>query len=148
MATIVLGWSGTWSQINEATRDDSDFIASHTLPLEETTVALFEAGLTSLTDPTTGLGHIMRYTFIKSDAGGRTLDLQVRLLEGSTARATRTHTNIPSEWTQRDATLTVAEADSITDYTDLRMEFQFTVSGTGGSRSGGVSWAELEVPSP
>jgi len=148
MATVVFGWAGTWSQINEATRDDSDFIASHILPLEETTTALFEAGLTSLTDPTTGLGHVMRYTYIKSDSGGRTLDFQVRLLEGSTARATRTHTNISSTWTQADSTLTVAEADSITDYTDLRMEFKFTVSGTGGSRSGGVSWAEFEAPTP
>lgn len=147
MATVVVGWSNTYTAINETTRDDSDFIQSHILPLEETTVTLFEAGLSDLTDPTTGLGHIMRYAYKKDLAGGRTLELQVRLLDGSTARATRTHTDIGSSWVQADETLTVAEADAISSYTNLRIEFQFTVSGSGNGRKGRISWFELEAPS-
>jgi hypothetical protein len=148
MATILIGWTGTWTSINESTRDDSDFIRSHILPLEETLVATFEAGLSDLTDPTTGIGHVMRYAYKKSATSGRTIALQVELLEGATARATRTHSNISANWTQADETLTIAEADAITDYTDLRMKFTFTASGTGTARSGMISWAELEAPAP
>lgn len=34
-----------------------------------------------------------------------------------------THTNIPNSWTQQDQTLTAPQADSITDYSDLRLRF-------------------------
>ena len=34
-----------------------------------------------------------------------------------------THTNIPNTWTQQNQTLSGAEADSITDYSDLRLRF-------------------------
>jgi len=148
MATVVVGWGGTWSDINEVTRDDSDFIISHILPLEETTIATFEAGLTTLTDPVASLGHVLNYAYKKNASAGRTLDLQVELIENVTTRATRTHTDISANWRERNETLTATEADSITDYADLRMKFTFTVSGTGTARSGLVSWANLEAPVP
>lgn len=145
---ITVGWSGRWSDIDEATRDDSDWMFCQLLPQEGVTASLYQCGLSDVTDPTTGLGHVMRYVYRKDSTVGRTITLRVRLLQGTTAKATRTHSDIGSVWVQADETLTVAEADAISDYTDLRMEFRFTVSGTGLARSGGISWAELEVPTP
>jgi len=143
---ITVAWSGIWSDIDEVTRDDSDFMFCQLIPQEGISVSRYQCSLTDISDPSTGLGHVMRYTYRKHNSGGRTMALQVRLLQGTTARATRTHLNISSLWVQADEVLTVAEADSISDYTDLRFEFQFTATGTGFSRSGGISWAELEIP--
>lgn len=148
MATVVIGWQGTWTEINEVTRDDSDFIRSHILPLEETLVATFVAGLTTVTDPVSAVGHVLHYTYKKNASAGRALELKVELLETTTVRATRTHSDISSNWVQADSTLTAAEANSITDYSVLRVRFTFTESGTGTGRSGFVSWFNLELPIP
>ena len=145
MTTFTIGWVGKFTDINEVTPDDSDFIRSYALPQSDgTTTALFEVGLDDLTDPTTGVGHIMRYRYKKQFTGGSTIALRVRLLDGTISRASRTHSNISSNWTQAESVLTVTEANAISDYTDLRLDFLFTATGTGNSRAGMISWAEFE----
>jgi len=140
---IIVGWKGTFSNINETTPDDSDFVGSHAIPMEGTTTATAEYGLDDLTDPTSSVGHVMRYRYKKDFSGGVTIALRVRLMDGSTARATRTHSNIAASWKQRESVLTAAEANAISDYTDLRLEFRFIATGTGSTRKGRISWTEF-----
>lgn len=142
--SIIVGWKGSFKNINETTPDDSDFVSSHAVPMEGTTTATAQYGLGSLTDPTSSVGHVMRYRYKKSFSGGVTIAIRVRLLEGSTQRATRTHFNIGASWKQRESVLTAAEANAISDYTDLRLEFRFSAGGTGSTRKGRISWAEFE----
>jgi hypothetical protein len=73
-----------------------------------------------------------------------TADLTVTLYQGATPKASKVITGITvSAFTDDEFVLTGGEADSITDYNDLRIGFK--ASGTGGGRVD-VSWAELEVP--
>jgi hypothetical protein len=73
-----------------------------------------------------------------------TADLTVTLYQGVTAKASKVITGITvSAFTDDSFTLTGGEADSITDYNDLRLGFK--ASGTGGGRVD-VSWTEMEMP--
>jgi hypothetical protein len=73
-----------------------------------------------------------------------TADLTVTLYQGATAKASKVITGITvSAFTDDSFTLTGGEADSITDYNDLRLGFK--ASGTGGGRVD-VSWTEMEMP--
>lgn len=150
MSIITVGWSGTWTSIDEATRNDSDFIESHTIPLESTTgevvIATFEAGLSNISDPASSIEHILNHTYKKNLADGKTIDLTVELIENVTTRATRSYTNIGSAWVEANETLTATEIDSLSDYNDLRIKWTFTASGTGAARKGRVSWANLQAP--
>ncbi len=54
---------------------------------------------------------------------------------------------ITTSWQQFTYVLSVPEADSITDYNDLRFRFEPTTSGGGAGSRLIVSWAQLELPS-
>ncbi|MGH6718760.1 MAG: hypothetical protein ACREER_05530 [Alphaproteobacteria bacterium] len=140
-------WTATplWSKIDEATADDADLITSS----NNSTSDICELGTSNVTDPAVSTGHIVRYRYKKSAAGGHTVNLRTRLLQGATQIASWTHNNISETFADATQTLSGAEADSITDYTNLRLEFQRSgdTGGAGGTRrSAIVSWAELEVP--
>jgi hypothetical protein len=70
-------------------------------------------------------------------------DLTVKLMQGTTVIASWTHLNVTGTWTQQNQTLTSAQANAITDYTDLRLQF---IATTGVMMTGMVSWAEMEIP--
>jgi hypothetical protein len=73
-----------------------------------------------------------------------TADLTVTLYQGGTAKASKVITGITSSsFIDDEFVLTGGEADSITDYNDLRIGFKATA--TGGGRVD-VSWAEVETP--
>ena len=68
-------------------------------------------------------------------------------MEGAVERASWVEQpNPPSVWATVEKTLSSGQADSITDYTDLRL--RFTANKTGGARTTSieVSWAEFECP--
>lgn len=142
----VASWTVTplWDKIDEATASDADFIAG-----DNNTNDACEVGLTNVTDPTSSTGHVVRYRYSKSAAGGNARDITVSLYQGTTLIAELLHSGITEVWTAGTFTLSGAQADAITDYTDLRI--RFTASGTtggpgGNRRSVRASWAELEVP--
>ena len=111
-----------FDQIDEAVIDDADYIRTVLAPTNDVYVSKF----TTLEDPVSSTGHVVRYRYGKSAAGGAQIDLTVQLRQGYTNEGSPgtlikewTHTNVSETLTTAAQTLSGAEADSITDYTDL-----------------------------
>jgi hypothetical protein len=99
--------------IGETVRDDATYIAASVVG------ALCEVDLSDLGDPNVSTGHLPTLVLSAPGGGGIT----VRLRQGTTTIATWTYHpgTTPTEYTP---TLSGAEADSITDYTALRLQFE------------------------
>lgn len=111
------------------------------------TSSTYTTALGAGAEPYTRQFHDLLVTYSKSASGGETVDLIVRLLEGNTVRFDRgPYTNISATPTSAVETLTLAEASSIGDYGNLRIEFEFRFYGDGTAREGRVYHAELQVP--
>jgi hypothetical protein len=105
--------SDLYATIDEDVPSDTDY--------NYTKVAsTFEVSLSNQSDPTTSIGHKIRYRI----RGTRTII--VRLKQGATNIASWTHSSPPSSFTTFEQVLTTIEADSITDYSDLRVEISTT----------------------
>ena len=113
-----------FDQINEVVRDDATFIRSALAP----TADAYVTKLTTLEDPLSSSGHIIRYVYGKSAAGGAQIDLNpVEIREGYVSEASLgtlikllgAHVNISEVLTLVTITLSGAEADIITNYGDL-----------------------------
>lgn len=140
--------TGGFGDIDEASPSDVDFWWGDNNVAEE-----LEVSLSNVTDPASSTGHTFRYRIAKTNAGtvdgaGAAVTVTARLMQGGTQIATDTAKTADGTWTQYAFTISGAEADSITDYTDLRLEFVTSASGgaPANRRGGAVSWAELEVP--
>lgn len=100
--------------LDETTASDADYIVT-------TGASTCEVALGTLSDPASSTGHIVRYR-ISATGGG----IIVRLRQGTTTIATWTHTTAPTSLTTYAQTLTSGEANSITDYTALKLQFEAT----------------------
>lgn len=113
------GTTNLYSVVDEATADDTDYVKSpyaagpSTLELE-----LGDFG----TVPSTQ-GHVLRYRYAKDPPGER-LSLTVRLVQGATTIASWVHTDIEHSFLLVEQTITAAQAAAITDYNDLRVQFE------------------------
>ncbi len=151
--------SGGWAEIDEASPgSDSDFAYTIDNPVPTPgNSGYLEVHLSDETDPEVDTGHIVRFRSALIDGGvlassaGTGCDLDVILWQGATNRATAfLNLDLTGEtaWTPHSYALSGGEADSITDYTDLRLSFD--ADGGGGSpanrRGAGISWAALELP--
>jgi len=116
--------SGTWSivplypKIDETIPDDSDYIYSSADPINDPCEFL----LGSEQDPNTSIDHILSYRYSRSGTTGQ-LNLTVQVVEGTTIIATWTHTNINTGWLDAQQTLSESQANSITNYSNLRIRF-------------------------
>ena len=143
----VNGWinqvSGSvlWSAIDEVVADDTDFIQS---PNDPVNVAC-EVRLSDVVDPVSSTGHILRFRIGKNTTSGKQIDLNVALMQGGTTIASFNRVGIGTTNTVV-TTLSAAQADLITDYTNLSVRFTANVSGNGATRSARVYWVEFEVP--
>lgn len=115
-----------FDQIDEVSADDADYIRSALVP----TTDAYVTKLTSITDPLQSTGHIVRYRYGKDVTGGAQIDIVVQLRQGyvnegspGTLIASQTHTNVAVFPVAGTFTLSGAEADSITNYTDLYLRF-------------------------
>lgn len=141
-------WTPTplWSNIDEPTASDADFISCNV-----STNDFSEVAISAVQDPSDSTNHIVRYRYRKNASSGNSRSIQVGLYQGGTQIAVgSTHTPTTTTWTAGTFTLTGTQADAITDYANLRLRFiaTGTVSGSQGNRRAvEVSWAELEVPS-
>lgn len=140
--------NGGFADIDESVASDADFWFGDNNQADELEVSLSNVG-----DPLSSSGHTFRYRIAKTNAGvvdgtGNAVTVTARLLQGATQIATDTAKTADGTWTQYSLTLSGAEADAITDYTDFRLEFVTSASGgaPANRRGGAVSWAELEVP--
>jgi len=134
--TNVGGPTSHWDCLNEVSYSDSDYIQANNV-----TANVCEVQVNTLTDPVSSVNHIVHLRVQK--AGSGTITLNVALVENTTVRATRSIT-LTTSWVDRSFTLTDAEADAITDYTNLRIRFTATCASS--SRYVRVSWANVEVP--
>lgn len=143
--------TGTFADIDESSVDNSDYISTN-----DNALATYECGLSSAVDPVSSSNHICRFTIAKADtgvapaSGGNVQEVSVYLYEGATLIATLTLDQVvDTVFTQETYILTGPEADSITDYSNLRMRFIANNSGGGAGanrRGGAIGWFELEVP--
>lgn len=104
--------SDLYAMLDEASASDADYIVT-------TGASTCEVALGSLTDPASSSGHIVRYR-ISATSGGIT----VRLRQGTTTIASWTHSPAPTSLTTYEQTLSSAEADSITSYAALKLQFE------------------------
>lgn len=102
----------------------------------------------SLQDPVSATGHILRVDWGKT-TGARTINLFLELWEGvpgtGTLRATLSTTD-PVSNTDYAYTLSAAEANSISDYTNLYLRVYYTYTGGGGPSACEVDAVEFEIP--
>lgn len=115
------GTTNIYQSIDDVTPSDSDYVQSASLPTSS--VARFK--LSNGDDPGSDNNHFVVYRYRKPENAG-TVNLTVRLMEGTTTRATWTHNGIGTEWTTVNQLLSGAEAASITDYTNLYIELEAT----------------------
>ena len=106
--------------------DDSTYIESVANP----SAAACAMYLSTIEDPVSQTGHIMRWRRYKDSAGGGQIDLTVELRMGYTgegSQGTEIHSesdpDIPDTVGTDTYTLSSGEADSITDYSDLQVRF-------------------------
>ncbi|MCP6727453.1 MAG: fibronectin type III domain-containing protein [Patescibacteria group bacterium] len=111
------------------------------------------AGLTSITDPLSSDGHVIRTQAREAGVGVNAPFLLIFLSQGQSfdiAVLNITQGTLTTTFTEYEYALTQAEADSITDYTDL--EIRMEASCNSGTCSAGssrdrvhVSWVEFAV---
>jgi hypothetical protein len=110
------GWtpstgSDLYAMLDESAYSDADYIVS-------TTASSCEMRVATGTDPAVSTGHVLRYRLLAGSGS-----IAVALKQGSTTIASfgpHTLTGSAQDFAQ---TLSGAEADSITDYSDLRVVF-------------------------
>jgi len=111
------GGTSLFAAIDEIVASDADYIKSASNPVNDTCKI-------SLSDPTVSPAQpfVILYRYRKDGTGQ--IDLTVRLLEGTTQIGTWTHTDITGTFTDVSQTLTGGEFSSITDFTNLFLEFK------------------------
>jgi hypothetical protein len=107
--------SDLFAMIDEETASDTDYIYANA-----TGTGKFK--ILPVTDPGASTGHVVNYRIWSPVAG----NAKVRLVQGSTTVAEWTHTGLPTTATLYSQSLTGEQADAITDYDDLYLEFEAT----------------------
>lgn len=123
--TTDTGGTALAAAIDEDSASDSDYIRSEFGPSNSGCRVKLE----SLNDPTSSAGHIIRWRTGKNATGGATINMTVKLMQGGanvlgagTQIASFNRNNVDSLTTYAES-LSGAEADAITDYSDLYLEF-------------------------
>lgn len=121
------GTTNIFQTIDEASANDADFIQSPQTPINE----VYVCALSAITDPESSTGHIMRMRTSTDQDAQETLDFTQELRQGYTGEgaqgtliASQSRNGVSSTtWTDSAYTLSGAEADAITDYSDLFFRF-------------------------
>lgn len=125
------GVTNIWSHIDEVTAVDTDYIrsAAHNAGFG---AAAYTTKLTSVTDPVSSTGHIMRFRYSTDLDNQEPVDFGLDLRQGNApGTIIASHPGVAnvvsSTWTTAaDYTLSAAEADAITNYADLFYRFTLT----------------------
>ena len=136
-------WSSTevsfFDAVNESSpNDDTDYVSTST---DEDELILT---LTDVTDPTSSSEHILQFV-AKASGSGAKEKAEMHLFQGSTLIASTGALNIDRDSYQNIVyILSVAEADSITDYTNLILRMHVHV--IGGGEEVRVTQMEFQIP--
>lgn len=117
------GSTNIYLTIDEVVADDADYIQSPASPSN----AVYVTKLSSLVNPNSTSGHVMRMRTSVDLDNQQTIDFTLQLRQGyvseasqGTLIATHSRTGVTStSWTTTTYTLTPAEAGAITNYGDL-----------------------------
>ncbi|MEX2159372.1 MAG: hypothetical protein WEB04_08220, partial [Dehalococcoidia bacterium] len=144
MADIATGgWATTplWDKLDEVTADDATTeIQSSNDPISDP----FEVQLSAVSDPSLSTGHILRYRV--AQVGTKTATVDVALYQGATLIASDIQQTLTTTYQTFTYTLSGAEADAITNYSDLRVRVTASATGAGDLTTALATWIELEVP--
>lgn len=124
---ITTSWDPTGGPTThyECLNDSSDSTYVQTT----TNAEIFEVKLAALTDPVSSVNHVVTYRCNAAGSGGAER-MAVKLMQGATTIAGPTNQTITrGSFNDYTLTLTGAQADAITDYTDLRIQAQNTMAG-------------------
>ncbi|MBA7590686.1 hypothetical protein ES708_32814 [subsurface metagenome] len=130
-----------WENIDEVTQNgDADYCAC------PNGGGILEVKLSSVSDPGVGTGHVLRLYAKSPGGGGAPEKLDINLYQGGTliANAFGNLAINRTAYTLYEYTLTEAQANAITNYSDLRIKFIEDTVGAGEEIR--VTQAELEVP--
>lgn len=111
-----------YASIDEDRADVAEYAESGGSP----TLDILKVKIDSLTDPATGDEHVMHACYQKSSTS-EVIDLRVRLLQDTTEIASWAYNAITTVLTYVREELTTGEANSITNYSDLYLEFRADV---------------------
>lgn len=134
---------GSWSpavgatlygEIDETTYNDTDCITARS--------STCKIGLSTVTDPVSSSGHIIRGRGTYIGLARATATLTVYLYEGITMITSFIPTLVRNTVTDFTYTLSSTEANNITDYSNLFLSFNAVTS----AAILAISWAEFEVP--
>lgn len=135
-----------WQQLDEAIADDDLTAVDSSNNPGEADGTGFEILLSALTDPQSSTGHTLRLRG-RRNGGGRTITINFRLYQGATPiTAAQSFSDGADTYTTKTYTLLAAEADAITDYSNLRVRVWSTTAGGGPASKARVTWIELEAP--
>lgn len=141
------GWncssgSDLFELVNEVTASDTDYVYTNAMAGNTLIV-----GLGDVTDPQMNTGHIIRFRAKSANASKGPESCECLLYENGTQRATTGAQGLTRDsFNTYTYTLTTTEADSISNYANLRLHFIPDPS-SGTNDEIHVSWAELEIPS-
>ncbi len=135
--TLPTGGQALYLQVNESAYSDTNYIRANG-------AQTCEVKLSSVTDPVSSLNHILRLR-AKATGSSSAEKWTVSIYQGSTLIATAFSASNVTRTTFNDYvfTLTAAQADAITNYTDLRVRI---VSSASTGEYIDVSWIVFEVP--
>jgi len=111
-----------FASIDEASASDADYIQSAPNPASDVCKISLGDSAFALVAPV-----YVRYRY-KKDSAAQTMALTVRLLEGTTPRASWTQSNISTSFVTTEQTLSAGELAAITDFNNLFLEFTATAS--------------------
>jgi hypothetical protein len=122
--------------INEETPDQGTYLDYTT----NSEVTVFTIGLSDVEDPKTSLGHVIRYD-ARSQNSVSLAVVQIELYQGAVQVADLGNLTLSSDWVTYQYVLSDTQADSITDYTDLK----FVLTPVSNMPHINISWMELQV---
>lgn len=113
------GTATLWPSIDETTASDSDFIRSGDN-------ASADIARVRLSNPVLGVdtAQAVQVGYRYRKQGAATINLTVRLKEGTTTRASWVHSAISTAYVTQTQTLSAGEKSSITDWSNLFLEFE------------------------
>lgn len=144
------GTTNLYQDIDEVSADDATTAVTSAAALGGAVDVAYTCALAAITDPAVSSDHVLRFRWRRQVGSGGAAELRVRLYQGSALIATaptQSKTSVDTTWSTVTYTLTASEANTITDYAQLRVEF--TQLGTFVAGQGlHVTWAELSTPEP
>lgn len=137
--------TGTFADIDETVPSNADYVYCESALIGDFAFALVQFAGSNVTDPVSSSGHVLRWRCDSSLGEGVT----IYLVEG--LNTTRASAAGNCDGNTQTYTLSAAEANAITDYSNLEFRGLETCDTTGSCSGSGalvkIFWIELEVPS-